>query len=259
MKTARVKTSDMALKILEKVAFSDIALSQTEIAEAVGIVKSAAHKHLNTLEETGWIMRDAGSGRYHLGSKAWVVGQRATATHNLAEPSRERMRALRDKTGLAVVLSSVNKSGLSVISALHGTHAIEIGVRLGSELILHASAQGQIALAFGSATLVKEVLAAKLPALTPKTLTDPEQLTARITEVRASGYACAPEETLLGVNVAAAPVFDHNGTLIATVALVGSIQHLTSPPEKAHVDAILELARSISVTCGFQETGSGNI
>lgn len=251
MKTARVKTSDMALKILEKVAFSDIALNQTEIAESVGIVKSAAHKHLNTLEETGWIMRDAGSGRYHLGSKAWIIGQRATATHNLAETSRERMRALRDKTGLAVVLSSVNKSGLSVISAFHGTHAIEIGVRLGSELALHASAQGQITLAFGPAALANEVLAGELPALTPKTLTDPERLNTRITEIRAAGYACAPEETLLGVNVAAAPVFDQSGALIATVALVGSIQHLTSPPDKAHVDAIRELAQAISITCGY--------
>lgn len=252
MKKARVKTSDMALTILERVAFSDIALSQTEIAEAVGIVKSAAHKHLNTLEETGWIMRDAGTGHYHLGPKAWIVGQHAIAIRDLAEIARERMRVKRNETGLAVVLSLVKKSGLSVIFALHGTHAIEIGVRQGSELALHASAQGQIVLAFGSSALAEEVLSGELPALTPKTLTLPEQLNARIAEIRAAGYACAPEETLLGVNVVAAPIFDHNGSLIATVALVGSIQHLTSPPASAHVDTILELAHSISQTYGYQ-------
>lgn len=252
MKKARVKTSDMALTILEKVAFSDTALNQTEIAEAVGIVKSAAHKHLNTLEETGWVMRDAGSGRYHLGPKAWVIGQHATAIRDLAETARENMRITRNETGLAVVLCSVNTRGLSVISALHGTHAIEIGVRQGSELTLHASAQGQITLAFGRAALAEEVLAGELPALTPKTLTDPEKLKARLAEIRAAGYACAPEETLLGVNVVAAPIFDHTGALIATVALVGSIQHLTSPPQQAHIDAIRDLAQSISLTRGYR-------
>ncbi|WP_168184233.1 IclR family transcriptional regulator [Thioclava sp. F42-5] len=252
MKTTRVKTSDMALAILEKVAFTDVAPSQTEIAEAVGIVKSAAHKHLNTLEETGWIARDSGTGRYYLGPKAWIVGQRATAIRDLAETARERMRAKRNETGLAVVLSSVNKRRLSVIAALHGTHAIEIGVRQGSELTLHASAQGQVALAFGGAEVAEDLLAGELEPLTPKTITDPDLLRARLAEVRASGFACAPEETLLGVNVVAAPVFDHNGALIATVALIGSIQHLTNPPEQAHIDAILELAQSISVTCGYQ-------
>ncbi len=255
MATSRVKTSDMALTIIEKIAFSDVALNQTEIAEAVGIVKSAAHKHLNTLEETGWIMRDLASGRYQLGTKAWIIGQQATAIQNLAEVGREPMRAARNDTGLAVVLSLVNKGGLSVISALHGTHPIEIGVREGSELALHATAQGQVAMAFGGPALTEKTLKGELAALTPKTLTSPERVRDRIKEVRSHGFACAPQETLLGVNVIAAPVFDHTNSLIATVALVGSIQHLTDPPAQDHVETVQKLSVAISVARGYRPKG----
>lgn len=251
MATSRVKTSDMALTILEKIAFADVPMNQKEIADAMGIVKSAAHKHLNTLEETGWVMRDLVTGRYQLGTKAWIIGQRASAIQTLANVGREPMRIARNETGLAVVLSLVNKNGLSVISALHGTHAIEIGVREGSELPIHSSAQGQVAMAFGGPALTEKTLKGDLPALTPNTVTDPERLKERIAEVRAKGYACAPEETLLGVNVIAAPIFDHTRTLIGTAALVGSIQHLAHPPDPQHLAALKAVAASISQARGY--------
>ncbi|MFG6581482.1 IclR family transcriptional regulator [Sulfitobacter sp. 1A13191] len=252
MQKPRVKTSDIALKILHKIAFSDEPLSQSEIAETAGIVKSAAHKHLFTLEETGWISRDHLTGRYRLGPQAWLVGQRATQIGDLALSADSFMRTTRQETGLAVVLSSVNGRSLNVIAALNGTHAIEIGVRQGSQLPLHSSAQGQILLAFGDPKLVDEVCSEELPALTPKTLTNPEKLRCRVEEARQSGYVWAPEETLLGVNVVAAPVFNNHKQIIATVALVASIQHLTDPPSEEHVMAIRTLAGDISQTRGYE-------
>ena len=120
-----------------------------------------------------------------------------------------------------------------VKSAAHkhpGTHGIEIGVRRGSRLSLRGSAQGQVTLAFGETGLLDELAGQDLPALTPKTLTDPDQLHRRIAETARIGHAFAPEETRLGVNALAAPVFDHGGRLVATVALIGSIQHLSTSP-----------------------------
>ena len=250
MQKSRVKTSDMALKIIETIAFSEETISQTQLAEAVGIVKSAAHKHLYTLEESGWIIRDQMNGRYSLGPKAWLVGQRATLINDLAKAAEAEMRAARNDTGLAVVLSSVNKTSLNVIAAYHGTHDIEIGVRQGSRLELHASAQGQVMLAFSPSSLTEKTCSTDLPALTPKTITDPHVLRVRIEDTRKKGYAVAPEETLLGVNVIAAPIFDHTNQLIATIALVGSIQHLTQTPDEGHVQTIRTLANSISQTRG---------
>ena len=71
-----------------------------------------------------------------------------------------------------------------------------------------------------------------------------------------TGLAVAPEETRLGANALAAPVFDHvfdhGGRLVATVTLIGSIQHLSTSPAEKHVAAIRDLASVISQTQGHQ-------
>ena len=247
-----VRTSGIALAIIERIAFSDEPMSQAEIAAEIGMVKSAAHKHLFTLEEASWVMRNSATGRYVLGPKAWLVGQSAHYVADLAATATPLMRAVRQQTGLAVVISAMEGRSLSVIAALPGTHPIEIGVRRGSRLPLHASAQGQVALAFGAPELIETVCARKLEALTPRTITRPGALRTRVDETKRRGYGAAPEETLLGINVLAAPVFGRGGALAATVALVGSIQHLKEDPDPANVSAITILARDISSARGFE-------
>ena len=93
-----------------------------------------------------------------------------------------------------------------------------------------------------------------------RTLTDPDQLHPRIAETAGIGHAVSPEETRLGVNALAVPVFDHvfdrvfdhGGRLVATVTLIGSIQHLSTSPAEEHVAAIRDLASAISQTQGHQ-------
>ena len=247
----RVRASDVALGIIERVAFADAPMSQTEIAAAAGLVKSAAHKHLRTLEEHGWVARDPETQRYALGPKAWLVGQRATGVGDLAAAAAAGMRRLRDETGLAVVLSSVDGRGLSVIAALAGTHAIEIGVRQGSRIALHASAQGQLLLA-EDAALLKATCDGELEALTPRTLVTPARLRKRVERVRADGHAVAAEEVMTGITALAAPVRDYTGRLIATLALVGSVQHLGSPPAPEHVRTVRSLADALSRDRGYR-------
>ena len=248
----QVRTSGIALSIIERVAFAPEAVSQTELAADLGMVKSAVHKHLYTLEEAGWVSRDPGTGRYRTGPKAWLVGRTAGHVGHLAEAAEAHMRAARQATGLAVVLGAVGRGAVDVLVALPGTHQIEIGVRRGSRLPVHASAQGQVLLAFGPPTLAEAVLAGELPALTSRTITDPGALRTRLEAVRREGHACAPEETLLGLGALAAPIRDHAGAVVATLGLIGSIQHVGETPDPAHVEALVAAAGAVSASQGYR-------
>ena len=252
MQRPQVRTSGIALAILEKIAFSDRPLSQTEIAADLGMVKSAAHKHLFTLEEASWVSRDGSTGRYRLGPVAWLVGQSAAQFASLTASAAPAMNAARDETGLSVVLSAVNGRLLNVVETLPGTHPIEIGVRRGSQLDLHASAQGQVVLAFSAEDHLERVCSQELVALTPNTITDQNALRSRIEQTVERGYSLAPEETMLGLNGIAAPIFDRTERLIATVALIGSVQHLAPEPDGSHVEAVLTLSREISHAQGHR-------
>lgn len=245
MARGTVKTSEMALDILEYIAFADNPPIQAEIAAAVGIVKSAVHKHLHTLGNRNYVVRNPVTSTYTIGPTLWLIGNQAADIEDLAKVAEAHMLAVRNATGLAVVLSSVTGAVLSVISEFHGTHAIEIGVRRGSKLSLHASAQGHVALAFGPANIFEQVCSGPLAALTPKTIVSPDLLGAQISICREHGYAVAPEQTLLGVNALAAPIFGQRDELIGTVALIGSIQHLPAVLPEEHVATIRKLASDI--------------
>ena len=245
-----VKASDLTLRILETVAFSPEPLGVTAIALRVGIAKSGAFKHVHTLMDRGYLLQDPDTSRYRLGPKAWLFSRIAPSTDDIASVAEGAMKRTRDETDMSVVLSIPTHAAVFVLTTVHNTQAVEIGVRPGSELPLHASAQGKVALAFGSADLASNLASQGLTRLTPYTITDYPILMSEIEDVKECGYASAPEQVLLGVNTIAAPVFDRMSKLVACVGLVGSIQHLTSPPDKEQISALLRLGRTISATIG---------
>lgn len=240
-----VRAADTVLAVLETVAWAGEPIGVTQIAHAIDGTKSAVFRHLQTLVERAYLIQDAETNRYRLGPKAFLIGHLAPPSWDLARILEGPMRELRDEVGLAVVLSTPSPKGAFVVSTFPGTHPIEIGVRPGSELAPHASAQGKVFLAFGG-----RPPPASLPALTARTITDPARLAEEIAQVRARGYAVAPEEVLLGCNALAAPVFDHQDRLVAAMAFVGSIQHLGAPPEAGLVSAITGLAEKASRLLG---------
>ena len=244
-----VKAVDTALSVLETVAFSSKPLGVTQLAAAVGLTKSAIFRHLVTLVERGFLVQDESS-RYELGPKAFLIGRLAPATSDIVSIARDSMRIARDLTGLAVVISAPSSQGVFVLETLHGTMAIEIGVRPGSYLPYYSSAQGKVFLAFGSKDLMESIRPPDLRKLTPHTIVDMERLRKELARVRAQGYAVAPEEALLGVNTLAAPVFNHENKLVAAVAFVGSIQHVPAKPSDEQIAAIRELSGAVSRKLG---------
>lgn len=245
-----VKAADTTLHILETVAFARDPLGVTQIASEVGIAKGAVFKHLHTLTERGYLVQDPMSTRYKLGPKAWLISKLAPSLNDIAALAAPLMREARARTGLAVVLSTPTPKSAFVLATFPGNKSIEIGVRPGSELELHASAQGKIFLAYGPKSMTDNMAKRNLPALTKRTITSFNALLDQIGEVRRKGYAAAPEESLLGVNAIAAPIYDYQENLIGSVGLVGSIQHLPKEDNPETVQTILDLAASISKILG---------
>lgn len=239
-----VRAADTCLRILQMIAFSDTPLGVTQVAQAVGIAKGATHKHLRTLMDHGMVVQDPVTSLYHLGPKLWLMGQQAPQGQALSEIAVPLMRSLRDELGLAVVLSVPTPKSAFVLATLSSNQPINIGVRPGSELLLHSSAQGKIFLAFGDPELL-DSLREPLPRATFKTCTDLSDLRAQLGQIRQQRYATAPEEAMLGINALAAPIFDRNGRLVGSIGLIGSIQHLDAVPNAQQLETLWALTATI--------------
>jgi DNA-binding IclR family transcriptional regulator len=139
-----------------------------------------------------------------------------------------------------------------VLSTVASTSPIEIGVRPGSELSFKSSAQGRVLLAFSLLPFQHRVLSRPLERLTAKTIVDRSRLEDELARIVKLGYASAPEQSLLGINAVAAPIFDETDRCVASVALVGSIQFLPERPTPSSVLLLKQTADHISRKLGHR-------
>lgn len=251
-----VRSVQLALDVLESVAFSGEELGVTQLAERLGVTKGSVHRHLLTLVERGYLAQNAATSRYGIGPKSGLLARLAPDA-DLVEVAAGPMHGLRDRLGHTVVLSAMTPRGALVLTTLPGTSAIEIGVRPGSELSFHASAQGKVLLAFAPRPQQQRILARPLATFTTRTVVDRECIEDELARIARQGFASAPEEAVLGINAVAAPIFDDHDACVAAVAVVGSIQFIPAEPEPAAIAALIETGRQISRRLGHGRGAMG--
>jgi IclR family KDG regulon transcriptional repressor len=241
----------LALHILERLAEEGRPMGVTSLAAALGTTKSRIWRHLQTLMQHGYIVQSEDTERYRVGARLVTLGHAVGNSLDIVSAGYGTIRDLRDSVGHSAVISQVEADGVRIVSTVSGKSAIEIGVRPGSLLGFHNSAQGKIALAFGSDSLRATVFNARLEKHTPSTIVSPGALRTELERVRQQGWAAAPNEAVIGLNALAAPVFDAAGVLAGAVAIVDSVQFITPHPTTEQIDKTVAAARRVSAALGY--------
>ena len=246
-----VQAVQLVLEILEHLAKQEVA-GVTEIATALGSTKGRVHRHLRTLVNTGYAVQEAGGERYCAGPRLVVLAQMLSMENSLTSVARPVMQKLRNTLGHTVALAKISGGRASMVDCFEGSGPISVGVRIGIDLPLHANAGGKLVLAFGEPETQQSIGAAPLEKFTEHTITDAATLKAEVERVRQQGWANAPEEFVIGINAVAAPIFDRQTRLVATLALVNSIQFLGRRPTVEQISSITagaaEITRHLALT-----------
>lgn len=242
----------LALRILEHLAAQRGDTRLTDLADALKTTKSRIFRHLQTLVQQGYVAQSPESERYRIGTALVALGLSVSEQLDLAEAALPSLQHLRDTLGHSAVVSRVEEDGMRVLRTVLSNSQIEIGVRPGSILTFHGSAQGKLALAFGSDTLRQRVLRARLPLLTPHTIVSAVALLEEIERIRTCGWAVAPNEALVGLNTLAAPVFGSDGLLAGTVGINDSIQFIERQPSEEQIREIVAAGLRVSRELGYR-------
>jgi IclR family KDG regulon transcriptional repressor len=245
-----VQAAVLALRLVEYIAREGRPVGVTALSQALGTTKSRIFRHLQTLVQHQFLIQDEDTERYEIGPRFIALSRMAGANVDLVGAAIPVLRHLRDMLGHFTVLSQVESDGVRVLVAESGRSPIEIGVKRGSVLAFHGSAQGKIALAFGDPKVRDAVLRSRLEMLTPHTIVSAARLEKEIERIRTRGWSDGYNESLLGLNALAAPVFDGNGRLVATVGVVDSIQFIQQTPSAEQVNQIVAAGRRISAMLG---------
>ncbi len=242
----------LALSILEHLAQRRNAVGVTELAQTFDTTKSRMHRHLQTLMSAGYIMQDEGSDRYRVSARLMALGEAVSENFELSTAARSAMSNLRDSLGHSVAVSSPEADGVRIVSVIRGRSNVEIGVKPGSLLRFHDTAQGKAALAFGDPKILRDVLTQDLPGSTPHTITDPAALAADVARIKERGWAVSPNETVIGLNALAAPVFSALNQYVGAIAIVDLVQFLPDTPTDEQIRQVSAAAAQISEYLGFR-------
>jgi IclR family KDG regulon transcriptional repressor len=210
------------LNIIEHMAQARGPVGVSELALAIAIPKPRIYRHLRTLLSRGYVAQEPDSEKYGLTMRLSHIGRAIADQTGIQVEMRNVMPVLRARVHQSVVVGQIEDEGVRVLDIL-------------------------------PPTLWKQVQRRPLRQWTDASLTDIDRLKAEVERVRKRGWAVAPGEVLSGINALAAPVFDAGGVLVATIGILGSIQHLAPRPNATLIAAVLDAAADFSRRLGYRE------
>jgi len=214
-----VKTAERVFEVLHGLKELDGA-GVSELADHLGVAKSTVSRHLSTLVDAEYVVRD--DDEFNLGLKFTEMGQYALSRYGVMEYVQPLVDDLADKIDERS-LFVVEEHGMGVyLRRGTGSHAVNTGSGPGTRRHLHSIASGKAILANLPLERVGEILDNRgLPSFTENTITDREELFEDLERIRETGIAFNREERIDGLNAVAAPVLGPEDEVIGSIGVSG--------------------------------------
>jgi IclR family transcriptional regulator, KDG regulon repressor len=242
---------DRALALLEVLAQHPNA-RVSELASLTGNTKSLVFRLIYTLEQRGYVVKDPATRTYTLGYQSIFLGAQAQRQVVLLQVAAPVMDDLASRCHENINLL-VREGRNSVCVALRESPLpLRLYAQVGRRGPLHVGGGPKVLLAFAPQEVQDEVLAGPLSVHTPKTITDPAQLAALIDTIRRSGINESHGDLDPDSFSFAAPVFVHDGTVVAALSIAGPASRLTDELTNSYRWLVRDGANRISQALGFQ-------
>ena len=239
-----------AVRLLAELAEGPRSLD--ELAETVGVHKTTVLRLLRTLEDDRFVYRDAAY-RYHLGAGLFALSSRALEQRPVRAAASRHLAALNRETGHTVHLAAYEGDEVVYIDKYDSRHPVRMYSRIGLRARLHCTAVAKVLLA-GLPVRERRAVAETIEyeALTPHTLTTPEELLAELARVAEQGYAVDRGEHETFINCVAAPIRDASGRVVAAVSVSVPDVLLDFDQVLALLPRVRQTAAAVSADCGWR-------
>ncbi|SDY40272.1 IclR family transcriptional regulator [Halobellus clavatus] len=199
--------------------------SLSAVASDLDRAKSTVYRHLNTLEEAGYIAEY--NGGYRIGQLYLDYGIQAQRSHPLYYAAKPKVDALADQVG-EKVWCVVEENGFAVYIYLKsGDELYRSFTRVGFRGYLHAFSAGKAILAQMAPERVESIITSRgLPAYTEQTITAEDALYEELEEIRERGFAVHLEEAVSGGNAVSVPIQLDDGSPIGSICIAGPAHRL---------------------------------
>jgi DNA-binding IclR family transcriptional regulator len=181
------------------------------------------------------------------------LAQEIVSSVDLIGIARPVIARLRDDFGHTALIARCEGEQIRILDVALGNSNFAIVQRPGNVLgpdMLHCSALGKVALAFGPPDLLQSLLSRRMSKVTPRTITDPRGLRVELDRVRKHGWANVPDEGMIGFNAFAAPITDAHANLLAMIAVIGPTRILPPNPSPGLITGLQRAGSQIAAALG---------
>lgn len=217
----QIELVDKLVRILEALRDAPAGLTLRELAGRTGFVKSSVHRTLASLKRHGYVEQAAPGGPYSLGVQCLLLARGLKEGIGLLRYARPFLQEIVDTFNESAYLAILRGGrGIFVEVTEARRRDLRLVGPLGAHVFYHATAAGKVFASFlppdARATLLGSI---ELRALTPRTLTRRADVEREWTLVARRGFALNHEESIVGAVFLAAPVFDAERAVCASVSV----------------------------------------
>lgn len=248
---------ERAVGILKAFSGSTPELGVTDLARHQGLHKSTVHRLLVTLEREGFVTRDPTSGRYRLGLHLFELGSLVVHTAEVRQTARPYLEEMHLACGETVHLAILDEGEVVYIDKIESTRRVRMYSQVGRRAPAHCTGLGKALLAGLPDGPLDQVLQRReLRRYTARTITSADDLRDHLALVRKRGYAVDSGEHEELVRCAAAPIYDHTGSVVAAVSIATVGVEIESPRFEEYTTLVTRCAAAISGALGHGRTQS---
>jgi len=249
-----VKALKKSLLILEILANSGGEIDLSTLTKHTQIPKSTLLRLLNTLKNHNFVLQDSQSRRFRLGWALIHLGKAAEQSFNLIQVVHPFMEDLASQTGETVSLVLLDGDHAIYVDQVISSSIIRGHPPIGTPLHLHCTASGKVLLsAFSSQEFESFIGRTQLVKKTEKSIVNPLVLQEEIRRIQKQGYAFDDEETEIGGRCVAAPVFNKQGHIAASVSIVGPSTRIRQSDLVSIGTVVKRVADQASAALGFEK------
>lgn len=222
-----VKTTERSLAIVDMIQNMDGA-TLSELVACSGLSKNTIYKHLNTLEQQGYLTKEGEV--YHIGLKFYNRGEYARCRKKEYAIATEKTKQLADILDEEAEFAVENDGrGISIYGLYHPRNPYQENINFkernlnhsGTYFHLHSFAAGKAILARFSDEQIKQIITQwGLPKHTENTITSKGELFDELESIRTCGYALSDEEFADGLRGVGRWVNDPNGSVMGAIAAI---------------------------------------
>lgn len=214
-----------ALRIMNSFTVEKPMKGVSELADELGISKSAVSRLLSTLASEGYVLKEPTTQKYSLGLQILKLNSVVTSQLEINHAAHPIIKELANSTGEAALISVLEEE-IVYIERIECRHQELILPLVGHRSPVHCTSAGKLLLVYYETERLHRVVNKGLTSFTAKTITNKEVLQKQLAEIRKSQFCCCESEYIEGLICFSAPIRNYLNCVVAAITIMGTVHRI---------------------------------